>query len=179
MGQCPTWWPPCWILVAQTRIKSSVIPFLVLRRKVWLTPTARVPCSNAANIEGKTWTQGTWQSVRGQKPPTMYISCTSPEDCQTSCKVWLTSVERRRCSNEDRARNRLKFSAMLWKRKKLPRKRKCIFNKSANVKSIKAQHRQCQSYTEYKHVANNFSVRPTLQPDRSLYRGTWPDSQLM
>jgi len=45
--------------------------------------------------------------------------------------------------------------AMLRKRKKLPRKRKCIFNKSANVESIKpqpvtpkAQHRQCQSYTE-------------------------------
>jgi len=30
--------------------KSSLIPFLVPRRKVWLTPTARVPCSNAANI---------------------------------------------------------------------------------------------------------------------------------
>ena len=30
--------------------ESSVIPFLVLRRKVWLTPAAGVPCSNAANI---------------------------------------------------------------------------------------------------------------------------------
>jgi len=30
--------------------KSSVIPFLVPRRNVWLTPAARVPCSNAANI---------------------------------------------------------------------------------------------------------------------------------
>jgi len=29
--------------------KSSLIPFLVPRRKVWLTPTAWVPCSNAAN----------------------------------------------------------------------------------------------------------------------------------
>ena len=30
----------------------------VQRRKVWLTPTTRVPCSNAANIgERKTWTQ--------------------------------------------------------------------------------------------------------------------------
>ena len=41
--------------------------------------------------------------------------------------------------------------------KKLPRKRKYIFNKSANVKSIKpqlvsheAQQRQCQSYTKNK-----------------------------
>ena len=31
--------------------ESSVIQFLVPRRKVWLTPAAAVPCSNAANIE--------------------------------------------------------------------------------------------------------------------------------
>ena len=38
--------------------ESSVIPFLVPRRKLWPTSTARVPCSNAANIgERKTWTQ--------------------------------------------------------------------------------------------------------------------------
>jgi len=37
--------------------ESSVFPFLVTRRKVWLTPAAGVPCSNAANIgERKTWT---------------------------------------------------------------------------------------------------------------------------
>jgi len=37
--------------------KSFVIPFLVPRRKVQLTPAAGVPCSNAANIEErKTWT---------------------------------------------------------------------------------------------------------------------------
>jgi len=75
------------------------------RRKVWLTPTTRVPCSNAANIgERKTWTQSefcTWQNyVRGQESPKMYIWCTSPGDGQRSCKVWLTSGERRRCSNE-------------------------------------------------------------------------------
>jgi len=36
----------------------SVIQFLVRRRKVWLTPAAGVPCSNAANIgERKTWLQ--------------------------------------------------------------------------------------------------------------------------
>ena len=29
---------------------SSVIPFLVPRGKVWLTPAAGVPCSNAGNI---------------------------------------------------------------------------------------------------------------------------------
>ena len=47
-------------------------------RKVWLMLTARVPCSNAANIvECKTWTQSefrTWQNfVRGQEPPKVYI----------------------------------------------------------------------------------------------------------
>jgi len=31
--------------------ESSVIQFLVPRRKFWLTAAARVPCSNAANIE--------------------------------------------------------------------------------------------------------------------------------
>jgi len=38
--------------------ESSVIPLLVPRHKLWLTPTAPVMCSNAANIgERKTWTQ--------------------------------------------------------------------------------------------------------------------------
>jgi len=34
--------------------ESSVIPFLVPRRKVSLTPAAGVPCSNVTNIERKT-----------------------------------------------------------------------------------------------------------------------------
>ena len=35
---------------------SCVIPFLVARRKVWLTSAAKVPCSNAASIgQRKTW----------------------------------------------------------------------------------------------------------------------------
>jgi len=37
--------------------ESSIIPFLVPRRDVWLTPAAGVPCSNTANTgERKTWT---------------------------------------------------------------------------------------------------------------------------
>jgi len=37
--------------------ESLVIQFLVPRRKIWLTPAAGVPCSNAASIrERKTWT---------------------------------------------------------------------------------------------------------------------------
>jgi len=38
VGKCPTWWSPCRIQVAPS----------VQRRKVWLTPTTGVPCSNAA-----------------------------------------------------------------------------------------------------------------------------------
>ena len=58
--------------------ESSVIPFLVPCRNVWLRPAAGVPCSNAANIrERKTWTQSEFctcqNSARGQKPPKMYI----------------------------------------------------------------------------------------------------------
>jgi len=50
------------VMAAQPNIggalcESSVIPFLVPRRKLWLTPVAGVLCSNAANIrERKTWT---------------------------------------------------------------------------------------------------------------------------
>jgi len=38
VGKCPTWWSPCRIQVAPS----------VQCRKVWLTPTTGVPCSNAA-----------------------------------------------------------------------------------------------------------------------------------
>ena len=41
MGQCPTWWPPCRIQVAPS----------VQCRKVLLTLTTRVPCSNAAKMQ--------------------------------------------------------------------------------------------------------------------------------
>jgi len=50
------------VMVSQPNIggalcESCVIPFLVPRRKVWLMPAARVPCSNTANVgERKTWT---------------------------------------------------------------------------------------------------------------------------
>jgi len=56
-------WPMPNVMAAQPNIggavyESSVIPFLVPRHKVPLTPAAGVPCSNAANIgERKTWTQ--------------------------------------------------------------------------------------------------------------------------
>jgi len=82
VGICPTSWPPLeyrWRpLFKMMRSKSSITPLLVPRCKVWLTPTARVPCSNAANIgQCDTWMQSefcTWQnSVRGATAPKMYI----------------------------------------------------------------------------------------------------------
>ena len=95
--------------------ESSTIPFLVSRRKTWLTSTAGVSCSYSANTkERTTWTQSDfiiWQnSVRGQEIPTMYIQCTSPGDGQRSCKVWLACGDRHRRSNEAKKRNRLKFA---------------------------------------------------------------------
>jgi len=58
--------------------ESSVILFLVPRQKVWLTPAAGEPCSNAVNIgERKTWTQSEFctgqNSLKGQEPPKMYM----------------------------------------------------------------------------------------------------------
>jgi len=59
-----------------TRSESSLVPFLVPRRKVSLTPTARVLCSNAANIgEHNTWTKVNFEPVRislGATAPKMY-----------------------------------------------------------------------------------------------------------
>ena len=42
----------------------------------------------------------------------MYIYCSSPGDGQTSCRVWLASGERRRCSNETKTRKPLKFAGV-------------------------------------------------------------------
>jgi len=56
-------WRP---LLKMMRNESSIVPFLVPCRKVWLTSTAPVPCSNAAKTgERKTWTQSefcTWEN---------------------------------------------------------------------------------------------------------------------
>jgi len=52
---------------------SSVIPFLVPRRKVWLMPVAGLPCSNAANIgERKTWTWSDVTAVTLPRPKTRW-----------------------------------------------------------------------------------------------------------
>ena len=72
------------VMAAQPNIggafcESSVIPFLVPRRKVWLTPAANID-------ERKTGTQS------GKIPPKMYIWCTSPGDGQDRAKFGGSSV---------------------------------------------------------------------------------------
>jgi len=105
VGRCPTWWPPCRIYVAPS----------AQRRNVWLTPTTRVPCSNAANIgRRKTWAQK-WilhlaKFRYGVRAPEKVYIVYQPWNGQTSCKVWLASVEECRCSNEAKTRNQFKFA---------------------------------------------------------------------
>ena len=66
------------VMAAQPNIggalyKSSVIPDRVPRRKVWLTPAAGVPCSNAANIGRKlNFAPGKIPS-RARAPENVYI----------------------------------------------------------------------------------------------------------
>jgi len=102
--------------IAGALCESFVIPVLVPRRQVWLAPAAEMPCSNAANIgERKTWTQSefcTWQnSVRGQEPRKCIPSVPAQETANI-CEVWLASGERRRCSNDTKTHNLLKFARL-------------------------------------------------------------------
>ena len=86
-------WPMPNVMATQPNIggalcENSVIQFLEPRRKVWLTPAAGVPCSNAANIgERKTWTQSgfcTWQnSVRGKSLQKRIYSLPAQKTCKT------------------------------------------------------------------------------------------------
>jgi len=91
--------------------ESSVIPFLVPHRKVWLTPGARVSCSNGANVGNEIARRGHKVNFAPDKIP-LGARAPSPGDRQTLSKVWLTSVERRRCSSEAKTRNPLKFSGV-------------------------------------------------------------------
>ena len=69
------------VMAAQPNIggalcESSVIPFLGPCRKVWLTPAAGVPRSNATNIgQHKTWTQSEFCTFRqgATAPENLYI----------------------------------------------------------------------------------------------------------
>jgi len=88
--------------------ESSVISFLVPRRKVWLTPTARVPSSNAANIgERKTWTKSefcTWQnSIRGKSHQKCVYCVPAHHTAKHRAKFgWLPLSDVDRCSKPKR-----------------------------------------------------------------------------
>jgi len=74
------------------------IPFLVPRRKVWLTPTARVPCSNAANIGECKVNFAPGRILLGGKSPQKYIhNVPAQETAKHRAKFGL-----HRCSNEDK-----------------------------------------------------------------------------
>jgi len=64
--------------------ESSVLPFLVACHKFSLMAAARVPCSNTANIEHKTWMQSEFCTCLGA-PENVYI---------------VYQPRRRCCSNE-------------------------------------------------------------------------------
>ena len=91
--------------------KSSVIPFLLPRYKVWLTAAAPVPCSHTANMgKCKTWTQSefySWQnSVRGKSPQKCIYSVPAQEtakrhakfDCPPVSNVAAVTKPRRKTS---------------------------------------------------------------------------------
>jgi len=71
VGQCPTWWSPCQIKVAPS----------VQRRKVYLTPNTRVPCSNAAKTRnplkfaGVAQTNETISAASGPKFTILWGTC--------------------------------------------------------------------------------------------------------
>jgi len=65
--------------------------------------------------ERKTWMQSeccTWQNFLRGKNLRKCLYSVPAQESQTSCKVWLASVERRRCSNETKTRNLLKFAGV-------------------------------------------------------------------
>jgi len=94
--------------------KTSLIPFLVPRHKVWLMPTTQVPCSNAANIgERKTWTRSEFAKIPlGGKSPGKCIYSLPAQETAKHHAVWLTSGERRRCSSEANTQKPLKFAGL-------------------------------------------------------------------
>ena len=68
---------------------SVIIPFLEPRRKLWLTPAAGLPCSNAANTgERKTWT---YSDIAPGKTPS---GDKSPRKCIYSIPAHETAKHR-------------------------------------------------------------------------------------
>ena len=99
--------------------ESSVIPFLVPRRKVWLRPAAEVPCSNTANIYDNGRLGCKVNFARSKIPP----GGKSPQKCIYSVPAQETTKDRAKFDwppmsdvvavNEAKTRNRLKFAGKL------------------------------------------------------------------
>jgi len=98
--------------------ESSVNPFLVPRRKLWLTPAAGLPCSNAANTaERKTWTYSEYctgqNSDRGKSPRKCIYSVPAHEMAKHRANFgWppvsdVAAVTKARCE-----KNQLKFAGV-------------------------------------------------------------------
>ena len=97
--------------------KDPSFHFRVPRLKVWLTPAAGVLCSNAVNIFRTQnldvkWILHVAKFRQGARATENVYIVYQLRNCQTSCKVWLASRERRRCSNEAKTRNPLKFAGV-------------------------------------------------------------------
>ena len=96
--------------------ESSVIPFPVLSRKVWLTPAAGVPCSTLPISEnarlGRNMHFAPGKIPLGGKSPRKCIYSVAAQERSNTCKVLLASCERRRCSNATKTRNPLKYAGV-------------------------------------------------------------------
>jgi len=84
-------------------------------RKVWLAPTARLPCSNTANRRAQDLEDAKWilhlpkfryGATAAENVHILY----QPGKDQTLCKVWLASFEWRGCSNEAKTQKPLKLA---------------------------------------------------------------------
>jgi len=84
------------------------------RHKVWLTLGARLPCSNAANIgERKIWTQSEFCKIPlgGKSTPNVYNGVPGQKTAKHHAKFGSSPLSRR-CSNEAKTRNPLKFAGV-------------------------------------------------------------------
>jgi len=83
------------------------------RPKVWLTHTAGVRCSNADKENARLGRRVNFAPGKiplGARAPESVYIVYQPRRRPNIMKVWVTSVERRRCSNEAKTRNPLKFA---------------------------------------------------------------------
>jgi len=85
------------VMAAQPNIggalcESCLVPFLVPRRKVWLTPAAGVLCSNAANVEERKVNFGPGKIPSGARAPENVYSVAAQETAKHRAKFGWPSV---------------------------------------------------------------------------------------